>query len=85
VWRHEFFAELTDDRNVGKLVAKSKYEEHLNRLKIYREWFDKHIMAIDSTPNAEVVMILPCGSSARYRDEPTMCVLRRLHPSAQHD
>lgn len=72
--------------NVGKLVTKSKYEEHLNHLKIYRKWFHKHIMAIDSTPNAEVIMILPCGSSeSRYRDEPTMCVLRRLHPPAQHD
>ncbi|KAH8734004.1 amidase signature domain-containing protein [Ilyonectria robusta] len=58
--------------NVGESITKDEYKEHMQRLKIYRAWFHEHIMSLDATPNAETIMILPCGTSdTRHRDDTT--------------
>ncbi|KAI5461730.1 hypothetical protein BGZ63DRAFT_414396 [Mariannaea sp. PMI_226] len=57
--------------DVGVSISRAEHEDHLNRLIVYRNWFDKHVMHLYTTPNTEAVMILPCGmSTSRYRDEP---------------
>ncbi|KAK7420198.1 hypothetical protein QQX98_002851 [Neonectria punicea] len=58
--------------NVGEVVTADEYKEHVGRLNVYRKWFHEHIMALNSTPKAEAIMILPCGTSdIRHRDEST--------------
>ncbi|KPM40801.1 hypothetical protein AK830_g5768 [Neonectria ditissima] len=56
--------------NLGEKVVADEYREHVYRIGVYRKWFHEHIMALNSTPKAEAIMILPCGTSdIRHRDE----------------
>ncbi|KAH7165633.1 hypothetical protein EDB81DRAFT_639315 [Dactylonectria macrodidyma] len=57
--------------DAGEAVTTDEYQHHLQRLQIYRKWFHQHMMPLSATPNAEAVMILPCGTyDIRHRDEP---------------
>ncbi|KAJ3461300.1 hypothetical protein MRS44_009853 [Fusarium solani] len=51
-----------------KATTETEHREDLRRLEIYRQWFHEKIMA---TPNADAILVLPCGKSSRveHRDE----------------
>ncbi|KAI8715084.1 Amidase domain-containing protein [Fusarium sp. LHS14.1] len=50
-----------------KTTTETEHRKDLKRLEIYRQWFHENIM----TPNADAILILPCGKSSRveHRDE----------------
>ncbi|UPK93500.1 hypothetical protein LCI18_004435 [Fusarium solani-melongenae] len=76
-FRHEYrqktqkepFAESTPQFfwDKCKATTETEYRENLRRLEIYRQWFHENIM----TPNADAILVLPCGKSSRveHRDE----------------
>ncbi|KAH7145884.1 hypothetical protein B0J13DRAFT_584867 [Dactylonectria estremocensis] len=57
---------------VGEAVTMDEFHhQYVRRFQIYRKWFHQHMMPLHATPNAEAVMILPCGTyDIRHRDEP---------------
>jgi hypothetical protein len=68
-------------RNIGAAVTRDEYENHLARIKIFRDWFDRDIMNITQDQQADAVMILPYGvAEPKYRDvkpeyvEPGICI-----------
>ncbi|KAM6518812.1 hypothetical protein FSOLCH5_007575 [Fusarium solani] len=77
-FRHEYrqktqkeaFAESTPQFfwDKCKATTETEHREDLRRLEIYRQWFHEKIMA---TPNADAILVLPCGKSSRveHRDE----------------
>ncbi|KAI8661221.1 Amidase domain-containing protein [Fusarium keratoplasticum] len=76
-FRHEYrqktqkeaFAESTPQFfwDKCKTTTETEHRENLRRLEIYRQWFHENIM----TPNADAILVLPCGKSSRveHRDE----------------
>ncbi|KAL6362403.1 hypothetical protein LRP88_03682 [Fusarium phalaenopsidis] len=76
-FRHEYrqktekeaFAESTPQFfwDKCKATTETEHRENLRRLEIYRQWFHENII----TPNADAILVLPCGKSSRveHRDE----------------
>jgi hypothetical protein len=64
-------------RDKCKATTETEHREDLRRLEIYRQWFHEKIMA---TPNADAILVLPCGKSSRveHRDEVVAYVLLLL-------
>ncbi|RSL64744.1 hypothetical protein CEP54_004547 [Fusarium duplospermum] len=50
-----------------KETTEMEHRQDLKRLEIYRQWFHENII----TPNADTILVLPCGESSRveHRDE----------------
>ncbi|RTE69888.1 hypothetical protein BHE90_015724 [Fusarium euwallaceae] len=50
-----------------KATTETEHRQDLKRLEIYRQWFHENII----TPNADAILVLPCGKSFRveHRDE----------------
>ena len=57
-----------NNRNRGSKIPKEECEESLERIRIFKEWFDKEIWRLDEPDNA-AIMIVPQGRpGANYRD-----------------
>ena len=62
---------LTSHRGVGKEVTDEQYEKHMEKLKIFRSWFDTNIMSLNPESLSDTIMIMPYGSAnPKYRDSP---------------
>ncbi|KAF4954898.1 hypothetical protein FGADI_5000 [Fusarium gaditjirri] len=56
--------------DVGKDVTLQEYEEYMNQLEIFRNWFTKNIMGPDSKTLSDAILIMPYGEPhPEYRDE----------------
>jgi hypothetical protein len=62
---------MTSSRNVGKEVNSDEYEMYLKELKVFRNWFEEHLMSTDPQTLSNAIMIMPYGvPDPEYRDEP---------------
>ncbi|PSR82855.1 amidase signature domain-containing protein [Coniella lustricola] len=65
--------------DLGANVTHNEYHTHLNRINIFKTWFDTNVLSLDHNPGTlqDGILVLPYGTAEpRYRDvpprEPTM-------------
>ncbi|PFH59838.1 hypothetical protein XA68_11787 [Ophiocordyceps unilateralis] len=67
------FAEATTKYrwDIGKAVSKPEYDEHQQRLAVFRHWFESNISAGNSSGDGWTAIVVPTASDTpNYRDEP---------------
>ncbi|KAG8667923.1 hypothetical protein FPOAC2_13127 [Fusarium poae] len=55
-----------------KSVTEEEHREDIERLEVYRKWFNDNVLNISTTPDTETpILVLPCGDAqVKHRNEP---------------
>jgi len=60
---------LSFARHVGSAVIEDEYEDYLERIDVFRRWFNENVMEIGQDSGFDTVMVLPYGiAEPKYRD-----------------
>lgn len=69
----------TDDREIGANVTESENNRYLDRIEVFKTWFDRNVISMAEEGTHGTILVLPYGDAVpKYRNYPHEYVLPML-------